>query len=62
MAITEVIQFLLSVQLDCRTTFPADAFRDHAASPPGSFPHLRQLLQGRPDRAALSSIAGGLCI
>ena len=62
MAATEVIHFPLSVQLDRGTTFPADVFRDSAASPPGSRPHLLDLLQGRPGGTALSYAAGGLSL
>jgi hypothetical protein len=62
MAATEVIHFPLGVQLDRGTTFLADAFRDSAAWPSGSPPHLPHLLQGRPDGTALSSAAGGLGI
>ena len=61
MAATEGIHFPFSVQLDRRTTFPPDAFRDSAASPPGS-PHLLDFLQGCADGTALSSAAAGLCI
>jgi hypothetical protein len=62
MAATEVIHFPFTVQLDRGTTFPADAIRDSTASPPGSPPHLFDLLQARPDVTALSSAAGGLCM
>jgi len=62
MAATEVIHFPFSVQLDLGATFPANAFRDSAASPPGSPPHLLDLLQARPDRTALSSAARGPCV
>jgi len=61
MAATEVIHFPLSVQLDRGTTFPADAFRDSPASPPGFPPHLLHLQQSCLDGTALSSAAGGLC-
>jgi hypothetical protein len=62
MAATEVIRFLFSAQLDRRTKFLPHAFRDSASSPPGSPPHLLDLLQGRPDGTALSSAVGGLGI
>jgi len=62
MAATEVIHFPLCVQLDRGATFPANAFRDSTASPPGSPPHLLDLLQVRHDGTALSSVAGGLCV
>jgi hypothetical protein len=62
MAATEVIHFPFSVQLDRGATIGANALRDSTASPPGSPPHLLDLLQGRPDGIALSSAARGLCV
>jgi hypothetical protein len=62
MAATELIYFPQHLQLGRGMTFSVKAFRDSAVSPRGSPPHLRCPLQGRPDRTALSSAAGGFCI